>query len=117
MLEIINIKAKLKTHYCTGRMSKLGCGECAYINTINPILCRREKEIRKERRALKCVLSGAHRPQKQQSIWDRVLQVYICTQEVKLIVSPLCPFPAREELVFKECPDAGTQVRSPFSLQ
>ena len=39
------------------------------------------------------------------------------SQEVELIVSPLCTFPARIEFVNSECPDLRTQVRSPFSLQ
>jgi hypothetical protein len=48
-------------------------------------------------------LTGAHRLQKQQTSWDRVLQAYIWTQEVGLILSPLCTGLARRELVSQEC--------------
>jgi hypothetical protein len=37
------------------------------------------------------------------------------SQEVELILSPLCTFLARGELAFREYSDPGTQVRSPFS--
>ena len=37
-------------------------------------------------------------------------------QEVKLMLSPLCTFPARGELHSTECSDPKTQGRSPFSL-
>jgi hypothetical protein len=39
----------------------------------------------------------------KQSSWDRVLQAYICTQKVGLFHSFRCNFPAREELVYREC--------------
>jgi hypothetical protein len=47
--------------------------------------------------------SGAHRLQKQQSSWDRVLPASICTQEVGLFHSPLCTGLARRELVSQKC--------------
>jgi hypothetical protein len=47
--------------------------------------------------------SGAHRPQKQQSSCDRVLQAFICPQEIGLSPSPLCTFPARGEIASKKC--------------
>jgi hypothetical protein len=55
-------------------------------------------------------------PQKQQSFLDIVLQTFILSQEVKLILGPLCTFPARGEFASRECSDPGTQVRSQFSL-
>jgi hypothetical protein len=39
--------------------------------------------------SLRWVHSGEHRPQKQESFWDRILQGYICNQEVSLIFSLL----------------------------
>jgi hypothetical protein len=44
-----------------------------------------------------------HRPQKWQSIWNRVLWAYICIQEMGLILSLLCTGLARRELVSQEC--------------
>jgi hypothetical protein len=49
--------------------------------------------------------------------WDRHLLAYICSQEVELILSLLCTFPARGELASRECSDPGTQGLWPFSLQ
>jgi hypothetical protein len=66
--------------------------------------------------SLRWVHSEEHRPQKQQSFWDRVLRAYICSQEVEPILSPLCTFPARGELASRECSDPETQVRLLFSL-
>ena len=61
-----------------------------------------------------------HRLQKQQSFWDRVLQAYICSQKVGLILSPLCTFPARRELASRECSDPQDSgeiaIFSPVSL-
>ena len=51
--------------------------------------------------------SGTHRPKKRQSCWDRVLQAYICTQEVGLFHSTLCTFHARGEFDSSECSDPG----------
>jgi hypothetical protein len=48
----------------------------------------------------KVVCSGEHR---QQSFWHRVLQAYICSQEVGLFHRPLCTGLARRELVSQEC--------------
>ena len=53
------------------------------------------------------VCSGEHRPQKQQNFRDRVLWAYICTQEVGMILSPLCTFPARGELASRKCLTLG----------
>jgi hypothetical protein len=47
--------------------------------------------------------SGAHRVQKWQRVWDRALWAYTCTQEVGLILSPLCTFPAIGELASRKC--------------
>ena len=47
--------------------------------------------------------SRAHRLQKQQSSWDRVLPAPIWTQEVGLFHSPLYTGLARRELVSQEC--------------
>ena len=66
--------------------------------------------------SLRQVHSEAHRLQKQQKSWDWVLQAYICRQEVELIHSPLCTFPARGELASRECSHHRSQVRLPFSL-
>ena len=49
--------------------------------------------------SLRLTHSREHRSQKQQSFWDRVLRAYICTQEVGLVISPLCTGLARRELV------------------
>ena len=46
---------------------------------------------------------GAHRLQKLQSNWDKVLPASVCTQELGLFHSPLCTVLARKELVFPEC--------------
>ena len=45
---------------------------------------------------------GAHRPQEQQSCWDRVLPASIFTQEVRLFHRSLCTGLARRELVSQE---------------
>ena len=45
------------------------------------------------------------------------LCAYICSQEVEVILSPLCTFPVRGELASRECSDRGTQVISTFYLQ
>jgi hypothetical protein len=66
--------------------------------------------------SLRQVHSGKHRLQKQQSCWDRVLRAYICSQEVGLILSPLCTFPARGELASRKSLIPGTEIRSPFFL-
>ena len=48
----------------------------------------------------------AHRTQKQQSSWVRVLPASICcTQKLGLFCSPLCTIPARGELISGECSD------------
>jgi hypothetical protein len=65
--------------------------------------------------SLRWVHSGEHTPQKQQSSWDRVLWAYICSQEVEMILSPLCTFPARGEIASWECSDTKTQRSSLFS--
>jgi hypothetical protein len=39
--------------------------------------------------------SGEHRPQKQKSFWNKVLWVYICSQELGLFCYPLCTGLAR----------------------
>ena len=57
--------------------------------------------------ALRRVHSGTHGPQEQQSNWDRLLWAYICTQEVELILSPLCTFPARGKLASRKCLTLG----------
>jgi hypothetical protein len=53
----------------------------------------------------------------RKSFLHMVLQVFILSQEVELILNPLYTFPARGELASRECSDPGTQVRSPFSFQ
>jgi hypothetical protein len=51
---------------------------------------------------LRWIHAGEHSPQKKQSLWNRVLLAYIRSQEVQLILSPLCTFPARGELAPRE---------------
>jgi hypothetical protein len=54
--------------------------------------------------SIRPVIPEEHRPQKQQSFWDKVLLLaFILSQEVELIPSPLCTGLARRELVSQEC--------------
>ena len=52
--------------------------------------------------SLKWVHSEEQRIQKQQSSWDRILQAYICSQEVEMILSPLYIGLAKRKLVSQE---------------
>jgi hypothetical protein len=40
-----------------------------------------------------------------ENIWDRALLAYICSQDMELVLSPLCTFPARGELVSRKHSD------------
>jgi hypothetical protein len=46
-----------------------------------------------------------------------VLLANILSQEVEMILCPLCTFPSREKLASRECSDPWTQGRLQFSLQ
>ena len=52
--------------------------------------------------------------------WTQSYGALILSQEVELILSPLCTFPARGELASRECSDPGTQgeitIFSPVSF-
>lgn len=60
--------------------------------------------------------SGAHRSQKQQSSWYRILLAFICTQEMWLFYSPLCTGLAKGELASRKC-DTGLQTNRRNKLQ
>ena len=104
--------------------SYIGNQRCCDLISKTGTLVRRKTEERNRiflsSVSLRWVRSGEHRPQKQHSFWDGVLWAYIYSQEVELILSPLCTFPAKGELAFRECSDPRTQgeitIFSPVSF-
>ena len=74
------------------------------------LVCRNAIADFLSRVSLRQVHTGEHVGyRRNRDSWTGSLQSFILSQEVELILSPLCTFPDRGELAYRECSDPGTQ--------
>ena len=77
------------------------------------LVCRNAIADFLSRVSLRQVHTGEHVGcRRKRGSWTGSLQSFILSQEVELILSPLCTFPDRGELACRECSDPGTQDRA-----
>ena len=77
------------------------------------LVCRNAIANFLSRVSLRRVHTGEHVGyRRNRDSWTGSLQSFFLSQEVELILSPLCTFPDRGELAYRECSDPGTQERA-----